>query len=462
MSNQTPHYKIVCPPLDTVILVKKLNVKEERELYHALRDRISEVESPLNMESYMDFLCKALVLEFDKIIEHFVEDDEEDVVKAVYMCVVQSYPMFRLETICDDLNTSLMMKGMGGFLEDLLQQYKMTKWTEQVDEDKLKPQPLKFSSLEDLNKIHRFLKKNIIGQDEAILSVFESLKLVAAGMSSFGSFFFIGPTGVGKTQLGRFLGQKFSGNFYKINCAEYSSGHEYSKLIGSPPGYIGHTDQSVLAEKSAKSNRWVFLFDEIEKAHEKFQDFLLSLLDDGTVTDNMGRLLDFSESIFIFTSNQGVRDSKVGEETLGFGGHQRTYAESQEEILKSVKKKFSPEFLNRIDNFIFFNSLTTENVAKIVELELKDLPIKKTKRLVAYITENAYSEEYGARNVARFIKNNVATKLADEILNKRVPEKSGDYYTPKIKNGQLEIVKTIKFEGIKNGIHDKETSASSY
>ena len=141
------------------------------------------------------------------------------------------------------------------------------------------------------------------------------------------------------------IGNKYSGKFWKINCAEYAQQHEYAKLIGSPPGYVGHSERSLMAEKAEESNRWVILFDEIEKAHPKFYDFLLSVLDDGTATDNMGRVLDFSESIFIFTSNQGIKDLKLGK-TVGFGNETVTVDKSKEEITQSVKSKFPAEFMN--------------------------------------------------------------------------------------------------------------------
>jgi len=298
---------------------------------------------------------------------------------------------------------------------------------------------------EKLELIHKTIKTNLIGQDDATERVVNSLKVIAAGLSSFSSFFFIGPTGVGKTQLGRILGKCIGGNFFKINCGEYSSGHEYSKLIGSPPGYVGHTDRSVLAEKAEESSRWVFLFDEIEKAHHKFYDFLLSLLDDGTVTDNMGRELDFSDSIFIFTSNQGTSDLKLGK-TLGFGNEENTYEGAKDQIKESVKKHFPSEFLNRIDEYILFNELSERDIRKIVSLELQGVPIKKTKSLLDYVVKGGYSKEYGARNVKRFIKSNITVKVAEAILEKRVPKKEGTMYSPKIKNGELIIVDTIPYK----------------
>ena len=202
-----------------------------------------------------------------------------------------------------------------------------------------------------------------------------------------------------------------------------------------------------MGEKAATSNRWVLLFDEVEKAHSKLHDFLLSLLDDGTVTDNLGNILDFSESVFIFTSNQGVSEIKY--EKLGFMGREENAKQNEitsEVIRTSVKKNFSPEFLNRLDDLILFNSLSKSDIKKIVSLELAKIPIQQTEPLINFIVEEGYSQEYGARNVARFIKNNVSTKVADAILNKLVPKKVGEFYTPRMTKGEVKIIDTRKYE----------------
>ena len=161
------------------------------------------------------------------------------------------------------------------------------------------------------------------------------------------------------------------------------------------------------------------MFDEIEKAHHKLYDFLLSLLDDGTCTDNMGQILDFSESVFIFTSNQGV--GEINRNPVGFSKSPEITQDITDTIItESVKKHFSPEFLNRIDEIVLFASLNKTEVRKIAEIQLGMLPIKVTKPLVDFVVEHGYSAEYGARNIARFIKNNITDKIADAVLNKLV------------------------------------------
>lgn len=436
-------YRVVSEELNLVLFVKGYTLDQEQNLYNSVRDKIKNADAPINIESYKNFIVKKFLLDSDAFFDQ-ISDDLDEMIEAVdsaYTAIIEMYPPFSLEFVCQDLNTDTFMSGVKGKFLKHLQQHL-------ANQEPLPPQtePIALSSIEDILHVEEYLKDNIIGQREAIESLTNSLKLMASGLTKHSSFLFVGPTGVGKTQLGKLLGEKFSGNFYKVNCAEYAGGHEYAKLIGSPPGYVGHTEKSLLAEKAEHSNRWVFLFDEVEKGHHKLYDFLLSLLDDGTCTDNLGTVLDFSESIFIFTSNQGVGEIK--RDSVGFGRQEEevSNAVSTEVIRQSVKKHFSPEFLNRIDQLVLFNTLTRSEVREITELQLEDMPIVATKALVDYIVDNGYSLEYGARNISRFIKNNVAVPIADAILHKLVPKKDGEYYKPRITNGKVKIVDVEKYQ----------------
>ena len=448
------NFKIVCKPLNCILLVNRFDLEEEKELYDEIKLKISKALDPIDITGYMEFVINTFLVKPEAFFKKISKDSKEEVVKAVYECIVEIYPPFMLEFICEDLNQGIFAAGIRQIFVQALNEAEMFSGTqEQVVR-------LGLTDLKDLEYFSKYLKKNIIGQDEAVESVIDSLKLIVAGLSKTASFFFVGPTVVGKTQLGRLLGKKYSGNFMKINCAEYSGGHEYAKLIGSPPGYVGHSDQSLLAEKAEKSNRWVFLFDEIEKAHPKFYDFLLSMLDDGTVTDNMGKVLDFSESIFIFTSNQGMHGLKFGP-TMGFGDEELHYKDVKDKIRDSVKKHFSPEFLNRLDHFVNFNALSKEDVRKIVSLELKGVPVRRHRTLVDYIIENSFSEEYGARNIQRFIKTDVMVKVAQAILERKVPKKRGSLYTPKIIDDELHIVDTIDYEEIDNDEYNSSQTSGA-
>ena len=432
-------YRAVCRDLNTVLLIKGMTLDEEKALYWSIKKRVKDADKPVNLEDYKKYLVQKFVLDVDVIMHHIQTSDmyeEEEIYDIVYDHIISLYPNFSMSFICTDLNSNTFMSG----LNDSSIFEKLRK---KLDGDK-DEQDINLSSLEDIKAAEKAFRKNILGQDEAIDSVIKALKLTATGLSQGTSFLFVGPTGVGKTELAKILGEKYSGNFYKINCAEYAGGHEYAKLIGSPPGYVGHTEKSLMAEKAEKSNRWVFLFDEIEKAHHKLYDFLLSLLDDGTCTDNMGNVLDFSESLFIFTSNKGIVESK--QRRVGFTQNDPTEEEKIDAVKDSVKGHFSPEFMNRIDEVVVFNSLTKKDVRKIAKLQLGKIPIQITEPLVDYVVKHGYSREYGARNIARFIKNNISDKIADAILNKKVPRKEGEYYSPKITKDGVKIYDVKNFE----------------
>jgi len=435
------NYKVVSDELNLVLFVKGYKLEEEKKLYDSIRKKIETAEAPINIENYKEYIVKKFLIDSDMFIEGLTEDIEErnEIIDAAYEAVIGLYPPFSLEFVCQDLNTAVFFSGVKG---SILRHMQGNGGLPTHGGERL---PIGVSSIEDLLDLEKYLGENIIGQHGAISSIIKSMKLMASGLANHSSFLFVGRTGVGKSQLSKLVGEKFSGNFYKINCAEYAGGHEYAKLIGAPPGYVGHSEKSLLAEKADQSNRWVFLFDEIEKAHHKLYDFLLSLLDEGTCTDNMGVTLDFSESIFIFTSNQGVSDIKT--ERVGFksGDEEVTEKVTSDIIDKAVKRHFSPEFLNRLDAIVHFNNLTKPQIRQIVSLQLKTLPIVITDPLINFIVEGGYSAEYGARNIARFIKNNVAIQIADSILHKLVPKKDGELYTPRIVKDGVKIINTEKY-----------------
>ena len=441
-------YKLVCEGVDLVILVKVLSFTEEQELYAQVREKIAKADKAFVFHEYKEYLAKKLIIGYDSIISEYSEgiDSEQyqQLIANMYLAATTAYPPLALDFVCTDLNTEKFMQYTNleepnQFLKSLAANLKakISKETKKKIVREKQPTQAPLRTKDNFSKLESDIKSKIIGQDHAVEAVVKHLKLMSTGLSQFSTLFFVGPTGVGKTELSKLVGERYSGNFFKINCAEYAGAHEYAKLIGSPPGYVGHTDKSILKDKADVSNKWVFLFDEIEKADGKFQDFLLSLLDDGTCTDNMGNILDFSKSLFVFTSNQGVSEIKY--DSIGFGKSEPTKKAIQSTIFESVKKKFSPEFMNRIDDVIFFNSLSKEDVRKIVTLKLKEYPVEITEELIDYIIEVAYSFEYGARNVARSIKNNIASILADSILNNPSKKKKG--YRVTINNGKPEVVK---------------------
>ena len=461
MQNDDKFYRLVCESVDLIVLVKKLSQPQERKLFQYVKKLVKDIEEPLSISRYEKYILSKTLADPAEFFSKVSQDEKQAgrVIHAVYETVLQVYPMLDISLLCANLNNEgVLLSNLGDIFKflDNVEREGEEEFEVQLEEGRKYASP-KISSLQDIEKAERYFKRHIIGQREAIEAITKVLKILASGLDSRAALFFIGPTGVGKTELARLLGKKYSGNFMKINCAEFASAHEYAKLIGAPPGYVGHGEKSILADKAEKSNRWVFLFDEIEKAHHKLFDFLLSLLDEGRVCDNLGRELDFSESIFLFTSNQGVSDLRGGKR-VGFSEETVTYDKSREEVKTSVKKKFTPEFMNRIDSFIYFNSLKKEDCLQIAKLSLKDVPIKKHKALLKYIVHNGFSAEYGARNIKRFVKNTVGVKVAEMILKKQVPKKKGEMYTPKITDNELHIVGTVDLKNRK--AHNNDISGA--
>ena len=285
------------------------------------------------------------------------------------------------------------------------------------------------------------LSGKIIGQEEAVMKVVKAIKRNRVGIKPknkpIGSFIFLGPTGVGKSYLAKLLAEQIFGDaeaLVRIDMSEYMEKHSVSRLIGPPPGYVGYEQGGQLTEKIRRKPYSVVLFDEIEKAHEDVFNVMLQLLDEGHLTDGLGRKINFKNTLIILTSNIGVTElSNFG---TGVGFSTNTTVANQEAhnhsiIEKALKKKFRPEFLNRIDDTIIFNGLKEEDIHKIIYNEIKDLEtrvgemgykIKLDVDAVEYLAKQGYDKEYGARPLARTIQKYVEDKIADEILSERVKE----------------------------------------
>ena len=299
------------------------------------------------------------------------------------------------------------------------------------------------------------LKSMVIGQDSAVAGLTRVIKRSRTGVSSsrkpIGSFMFIGPTGVGKTELVKALTDYYFGsadtNLIRIDMSEYQEKFNVSKLIGSPPGYVGHEDGGQLTEQVRRKPYSVVLFDEIEKAHPDVFNTLLQVLDEGRLTDSLGRTVDFTNTIIIMTSNVGAKrvadfGTGIGFESQSSVATQKTHVESI--IRKELKNKFSPEFLNRVDDIILFDGLSEENVLKIVDLELvkviarmanQGYSIKVSKPAKVFLAERGYDPQFGARPLKRAVQNYVEDILADAIIEKKMVE--GDtVYTINHKKGE--------------------------
>ena len=276
---------------------------------------------------------------------------------------------------------------------------------------------------EQLHGLEERLSQEIFGQQEAVQSVVLAVKRSRAGLRDgdkpIASFLFVGPTGVGKTELAKVLSSQLGMKLLRFDMSEYQEKHTVSRLIGAPPGYVGFEDGGLLTDALRKEPHSVVLLDEIEKAHSDIYNILLQVMDYGQLTDNQGRKADFRNSIIIMTSNAGARD--MSRARIGFGSQ----LQGSSAVGEAVEKAFSPEFRNRLDGIIPFGALDMEVAKSIVEKEVKKLSAKLTAKKVelvvedaciSYLAEEGYSPLYGARNIARLVDEKIATPLVDEIL----------------------------------------------
>ncbi len=287
-----------------------------------------------------------------------------------------------------------------------------------------------------LRKLEQTLHKRVIGQEEAVTAVAKAVKRGRVGIKSpnrpVGSFLFLGPTGVGKTELAKTLAEALFGKedaMIRVDMSEYMEKHSVSKMIGSPPGYVGHDDGGQLSEKVRRNPYSVVLFDEIEKAHPDVFNILLQVLDDGHITDSQGRKVDFRNTVIIMTSNAGAK-AIVEPKKLGFASKEdatEDYKKMKNNVMEEVKRLFRPEFLNRIDETIVFHSLNEEHMKKIVGLMCRELSERVNKQMnikltirdsvKKYIVEKGTDKKYGARPLRRAIQNELEDKLAEAILD---------------------------------------------
>jgi len=294
------------------------------------------------------------------------------------------------------------------------------------------------SKLKNLNQI---LKTKVIGQDEAVDKVVKAIQRNRLGLKDpnkpIGSFIFLGQTGVGKTQLAKVLAKELFDNtdaLIRIDMSEYMEKFALSRLIGAPPGYVGYEEGGQLTEKVRRKPYSVVLFDEIEKAHPDIFNMLLQILDEGFITDSLGRRIDFRNTVIILTSNIGARQLKDFGQGVGFGTSAKMSQADEHAksiIEKALKKTFAPEFLNRIDDIIIFNPLEKEDIHKIIDIELEKVykrikelgyDFKMTEKAKDYIAEKGYDKQYGARPLNRAIQKYVEDALAEEILEDHVNE----------------------------------------
>ena len=314
----------------------------------------------------------------------------------------------------------------------------VSEWT------KIPVQKLAESESERLRKLEKTLHKRVIGQEEAVTAVAKAVRRGRVGLKDpirpIGSFLFLGPTGVGKTELSKALAEALFGDenaMIRVDMSEYMEKHSVSKMIGSPPGYVGHDDGGQLSEQVRRHPYSVVLFDEIEKAHPDVFNILLQVLDDGHITDSQGRKVDFRNTVIIMTSNAGAQ-AIIDPKRLGFVTKEdkgADYKRMKSNVMNEIKLVFRPEFLNRIDEIIVFHSLGTDEMKKITGLMCKEITKRAKEQLnitltirdsvKKHIVETGTDQKYGARPLRRAIQNQLEDALADAILSGEI--KSGDH-----------------------------------
>jgi ATP-dependent Clp protease ATP-binding subunit ClpC len=312
-----------------------------------------------------------------------------------------------------------------------------------------------------LARLERQLHKRVIGQDEAINAVAGAVKRGRVGIKNpnrpTGSFLFLGPTGVGKTELSKAVAEAVFGseqNMIRVDMSEYMEKYSVSKMIGSPPGYVGYDEGGQLSEQVRRHPYSVILFDEIEKAHPDVFNILLQVLDEGHITDSHGRKVDFKNTCIIMTSNAGAQ-SIVEPKRLGFGAgadEKADYERMKSGVMSEVRRIFKPEFLNRIDEIIVFHMLNKKEVEQIVGLMTKELSdraksemnidLKITASVKKQIAEAGFSPKYGARPLRRKIQEKIENPLSDMILNGELRE--GDEVTVRVLKGEITFATSQK------------------
>jgi ATP-dependent Clp protease ATP-binding subunit ClpB len=318
---------------------------------------------------------------------------------------------------------------------------------------------------EKLERMEDDLRRRVVGQNNAIARISDIIRLNRAGISDpnrpIGSFIFLGPTGVGKTELTKALAQFLFNDdksLIRVDMSEYMERHSVSKLVGSPPGYVGHDESGQLTEAVRHKPYSVILFDEIEKAHPEVFNILLQVLDDGRLTDAKGRVVNFKNTVIIMTSNLGSQFIQKME-SMGFGGSAGgAYEGVKDKVLESLKEHFRPEFLNRVDETIVFDVLTPEVLVKIVDLRVaqvtsrlleKGIFLDVSPEALSYLAKEGYDPHYGARPLNRLIQTKILNPVAKFIISNGIGKgdtvmvsMKGEEMLIEMKKGKKRVVKT--------------------
>ncbi|HYC76509.1 MAG TPA: AAA family ATPase [Planctomycetota bacterium] len=422
-----------CEALDEFVKVRACSEQDQK--------RVLDGAAVSNKAAYQREVVKACVFEFNPGLDARVERARhaggQDLIELLYLLTTEVNPGLEIHQV-----SMPVAGGEGGKTGAATG---MLSGKDRKDE----------SRLQRLMVVDRELKKRVVGQEHAIDVVSRAVKKAGVGLRDqrrpVGAFLFVGHVGVGKTELAKAMTEYLYGSqsrLIRVDCSEYALPHEYAKLIGAPPGYIGHNEGGYLTEAAKELDEFVVLFDEIEKAHSKMHNILLQLLDEGTVTDSKGFKVSFKNALVLMTSNLGVREADQRRSAIGFDAEERAatpFEQMREEINEALKKCFRPEFLNRIDETVVFNTLTRNDSTRIADLMLQDLgriaeragvTLKFSPEVKRYVVDAGWRRECGARELKRTIKKLVETPLTDLMLERVIR----DGMTVKAKVRQKEIV----------------------
>lgn len=451
-SRYEQHHKVTITD-DAIKAAVKLSERyiNDRFLPDKAIDLIDEAASKARLKSY------TMPDEITKIEEQLnkLENEKEEAVKseafeeAGEIKKKQARKKARLQKLKqkweDDKNSSNIIVG-----EDEVADV-VSAWT------RIPVQRIAQAETERLIKLEETLHNRVIGQDEAVTAIAKAIRRGRVGLKDpnrpIGSFLFLGPTGVGKTELSKALADAMFGtdnSLIRVDMSEYMEKHTVSKLIGSPPGYVGYDEGGQLSEKVRRNPYSVVLFDEVEKAHPDVFNVLLQVLDDGHITDSTGRVVDFKNTVIIMTSNAGA-ENIVAPKSLGFASSstdEQIHDDMKNKVMDEVRRMFRPEFLNRIDDIIVFHMLKKEQIGQIVDIMMKtinDRIMEQMKLSVeldddakAYIVDKGYDAKYGARPLRRTIQNEIEDELAERILEGKI--KAGNRVLVTVKDKKLDFV----------------------
>ena len=431
----------------------KMSVRyiSDRVLPDKAIDRIDEAASKVQLSGYQ---ASSEIEDLSREIQEILQEKER-AIKTGYLSLAKECQekQKEAEARLEQLHVKEEKKNQrkSGKVDEKAVASIVSDWT------KIPVQRLTEGETRRLAQLEKELHKRVIGQEEAVRAVSQAVKRGRVGLKDpnrpIGSFLFLGPTGVGKTELSKALAQAVFGSeqaMIRVDMSEYMEKHSVSKLIGSPPGYVGYDEGGQLSEKVRRNPYSVILFDEIEKAHPDVFNILLQVLDDGHITDAHGRKVDFKQTIIIMTSNAGAQ-AIVEPKQLGFisqKDEKKDYEKMKSGVMEEVRRLFKPEFLNRIDEIMVFHTLNKEEIRKIVLLLLKslekrceeqmDIHLNVTNSAVDYIAEAGFDAKYGARPLRRAIQSKIEDRLANELLEGKI--KRGDIVQVQYRNKEIRFI----------------------